>query len=267
MPHVRVGDLRMFVEEAGSGPPIVFISGLGSDHRAWTPVLPALAPVFRCITFDNRDVGATDRTPVDYTVKSMADDTLGLLDALGIGRFHAVGASMGGAIAQELALRCPDRVNRMVLIATYTSSDARGAAILESWLHLRRLLPPEMATRAILPWLYTVEDYAVPGLIEEALRYALEAPLPQEPDAYERQMRAALGHHIVGRLDSIRAPTLVLFGEDDILTPLRFARSLTAEVPDVRLRTLPHAGHSVVRTRSAEIAAAIRQFLDGAASA
>ena len=258
---VPVGNLRLYVEDVGIGAAVLFIAGLGSDHHSWTPVLPLLSEVLRCITFDNRDSGASEEATQPYTVADLAADAAQVLDALGVPRAHVVGASMGGAIAQELALRYPERVERLVLLSTYTSSDERGAAILRSWLHLQRSLPREAYYRAIYPWLYTVEDYAVPGLIEGVLEYTLRERAAQSASAYERQMAAALSHDTVGRLAAIRAPTLLLFGEDDVLTPLRFARSLLAEIPDVRLQTFPRTGHSLLWTRTAEVGAAIRQFL------
>jgi pimeloyl-ACP methyl ester carboxylesterase len=261
MPLVQAGEVRLYVEEAGNGSPVLFIAGLGSDHHAWASLLPALTEHFRCITFDNRDSGASDESARPYTVVEMAQDAVAVLDAVGVMQAHVVGTSMGGAIAQQLALRYPDRVARLVLLSTYTSSDERGAAILRTWLALQRALPREAYLRGIFPWLYTVEDYAVPGLIEGVLDVALHVRPPQSPSAYERQMAAALSHNVIGRLSEIRAPVLVLFGEDDILTPLRFARSLVEELPNVRLQTFPRTGHSLPWTRSEEVGRAIRSFL------
>lgn len=261
MPFVSVGQLNVYFEERGAGPPILFISGLGSDLRSWEPLLPFCSTTYRSITFDSRDNGSTSPAGGPYTISDMVEDAAGLLGALGVPRAHVVGASMGGAIAQELAIRRPDLVDHLVLLSTYTSSDPRGAAILESWLHLQRALPREAYLRAIYPWLFTVEEYGAPGLIEDVIQYALENRSQQSPEAYERQMQAALSHHSVGRLSAIRAPTLVLFGEDDILTPLRFAHSLMEEIPHVRLRTFPGAGHALVWTRTREVAEEILGFL------
>ena len=261
VPLVPVGNLRLYVEDVGIGAPVLFIAGLGSDHHTWVPVLPLLSDAFRCITFDNRDSGASDEAGQPYAVAELAADAAAILEALGVARAHVVGVSMGGAVAQELALRYPERVGRLVLLSTYTSSDERGATILGSWLHLQRALPRDDYFRAIYPWLYTVEDYAVPGLVESVLEYTLRERSSQSESAYARQMAAALSHKTVGRLAAIRAPTLLLFGEDDSLTPLRFARSLAAEIPDVRLQTFPRTGHSLLWTRTAEVGAAIRQFL------
>lgn len=261
MPYANLKPCRIYYEETGHGPAVVLIPGLGADHRTWAVLLPILADHFRCVTLDHRDSGQSDPASAPYAIQELAADIVGLQDALNIKRCHLVGTSMGGAVAQEVAIAHPGRVDRLVLIATYTSSDARGAAILESWLHLQRTLPREAYLRAIYPWLYSVEDYAAPGLIEGVLQYALENPHVQKPDQYERQVRAALSHHTVGRLGHIRAPTLLLCGEEDILTPPRFAHSLLAEIPDVRLQPFPGTGHALVWTRTAEVAHAINEFL------
>jgi len=263
MPHAATVSVPLYYQEFGDGPPIALIPGLGSDHRAWAPLLPFLDPEFRCISFDNRDSGQSGPGPSTYTIAEMAQDVVSLLDALAIERCHVIGVSMGGAIAQELAISRPERLDRLVLLSTYTTSDARGAAILQSWLQLRQALPRAEYLHSIYPWLYSVEDYATPGLLDAILQYALDNPYPQSPEQYERQMRAALSHDTNGRLHAIRAPTLLLFGEEDILTPLRFADGLVAEIPDVRLQTFPGTGHALLWTRTGPVAEVIRSFLKG----
>ena len=104
MPRVEANGLGIFYREAGDGPPVLLVQGLEMDHRGWAMQLPALRDRFRCLSFDNRDVGQSDRARAPYTVKEMAADALGLLDALGVRRAHVVGFSMGGAIAQEIAI-------------------------------------------------------------------------------------------------------------------------------------------------------------------
>src|SRR5881396_8351 len=104
MPRVRVGDIDMYYVEAGAGEPLVLVMGFSGDHSAWGLQFHALAQRCRVIAFDNRGVGQTDAPDRPYTTRMMADDTVGLMDALGVARAHVVGVSMGGMIAQELAL-------------------------------------------------------------------------------------------------------------------------------------------------------------------
>ncbi len=127
MPATNVGDIELHYRDDGAGQPVLFIQGLGVDHRGWAPVCAPLSKRFRCISFDNRDVGRSSQVEAQYDVVDMAGDALGLLDALGIERADVVGVSMGGVIAQEIAIRHPERVRRLALVSTYTSGDPRGA--------------------------------------------------------------------------------------------------------------------------------------------
>jgi 3-oxoadipate enol-lactonase len=211
-------------------------------------------------------VGQSALTPVPYTIADLADDAAGLLAALGVPSAHVVGWSMGGAVAQELALRHPERVRGLVLIATYTSSDPRGAVRQRSWALLRERLSLQEYADATWPWVYTVHDYRTPGLIEGAFQRMLETPAPQPNEAYRRQVEAVLSHHTEGRLGGIGVPTLLIFGEEDLLTPLRFARVLAAEVPNARLVTIPRAGHALLWTHGELVTMLLRGWLEEVAA-
>src|SRR3990172_9311716 len=115
MPTAPVRDLMMYYEEAGSGEPLVLIMGLGGDLQGWAFQAPVLAQHFRVITFDNRGAGRTSAPDRPSSIAAMADDTAGLMDYLGIQKAHVLGFSMGGYIAQELALSRPDRVDQLIL--------------------------------------------------------------------------------------------------------------------------------------------------------
>ena len=263
MPIAEVNGQRLFYQVDGpeQGPAVLFISGLGSDHRRWERIAGPLAGRYRCITFDNRDCGRSGRATAFYAIGDMARDAASLLQALGVAAAHVVGYSMGGAIAQALALDFPRRVRSLTLIATYSSGDPRGTAIFDGFGQLRQRLSREEYAHIIFPWLYTVQDYHRPGFIEEALRRSLEDPLYQEQEAYERQSQATTGFFCEDRLGEIACPTLLVFGEDDLLTPLRFARKLHEEVRGSRLVVLAGAGHGLLATRAEVIGALIEGFL------
>src|SRR3990172_10613951 len=120
---IQTNGINMFYEERGQGPPLVLIMGLGAPGTRWEEHVEYYARYFRCILIDNRGVGRSDQPPGPYTTAMMADDTAGLINALGIGPAHVSGISMGGAIAQELALRHPRLVRRLVLNCTWPRCD------------------------------------------------------------------------------------------------------------------------------------------------
>ncbi|GBD23965.1 Putative non-heme bromoperoxidase BpoC [bacterium HR29] len=263
MPAVTVNGMEIAYADRGdpTGRPVLFLPGLGGDGRWWRPVTDRFARPFRCLLVDPRDAGRSGRASKPYTVADMAIDIACLADALGLELFDVVGFSMGGAIAQELAITRPERVRRLVLIATYTSGDPRGSELFRGLAALRRRLPAAEYCRILFPWVYTHGEYRRPGFIEEAIARAAADPLWQEPEAYERQVEAAIAYCSEGRLGAVRAPALLIFGDEDLMTPLRFARRLLAELPDARLAVLAGAGHGLLATRPTEVAALIEGFL------
>lgn len=264
MPTVRVATgFELFYRETGEGDAILWIMGLGNDHRGWAYQVPAFRDRFRCITYDNRDSGQSQRASGPYTVADMVEDAVGLLDALGVEQAHVVGFSMGGAQAQELAIRHPERVHKLALCNTYTSRDERGAALFRGRVLLRERLSDEEYQRVTLPWVYAWQDYQRPGFIEQTMEAILNDPYPQPLDAFRRQVEATLTVDTEGRLGQIRAPTLLLFGTDDITTPLRFARTLQAGIPDARLELVEGAGHGLPWSHPEEFNRIVRAFLDG----
>jgi len=118
MPKANIGDMEIYYEEHGQGPPLVMILGLGQDTATWSFQIPELSNRLRLIVFDNRDCGKSSRCLDDYTTRTMAQDTIGLMDHLGIDQAHICGTSMGGMIAQQVALVAPERVNSLILAST-----------------------------------------------------------------------------------------------------------------------------------------------------
>lgn len=261
MTKVRVGQLELFYEEDGHGEPIVWIHGLGIDHRVWGLQMPLFTQHFRCLTFDNRDAGQSDRSPGSYTIKTMADDVIGLMDVLAIDKARIVGLSMGGAIAQELAIVYPDRITRLVLVSTYTSADRRGADVLNSFALMRARFSREEYARATSPWVFTYRDYLTPGLVDLATARFMEDPYFLPADVYARQVEAALSHFSEDRLCRITAPTLIVAGDDDLLTPLRFARTLHEHIPGATLTVIQGGGHALLLTHAEEFNRLVLSFL------
>ena len=190
-------------------------------------------------------------------------DALGLLDALEIARAHIVGVSMGGVIAQEIAIRAPDRVRSLALITTYTSGDPRGRAIFESQALLRRTLEREEYCRTTFWSVYSHQDYRRDGFIDEMVRRTAGNDLWQPQDAYERHVRAVLTADTESRLGKIAAPTLILAGADDILTPMRFSSLLARDIPGARLEVVEGAGHGMIWSHADTVVEHLGGFLSG----
>src|SRR3954447_32413 len=236
--------------------------GLGMNATGWWRTVPVLAGAgFRVVAFDNRGVGRSSQPPGPYSVASMADDAVAVLDAAGIDRAHVYGISLGGMIAQEIALRRPERVDSLVLGAT-TPGGARAVTADEETLAFFRRrgeMTAEEAVWASVPYNYGPRTRAERAqLIGEDIVQRLRYPI--EPEPYMAQLAAALGHDSHDRLTGIAAPTLVVHGEADRMVPPANAQLLAAASPGADLLMLPDAGH-LYPTDEPEADRAVARFL------
>jgi pimeloyl-ACP methyl ester carboxylesterase len=243
MPRVFANGFHLHYEELGAGDPVVFLSGLGGDHRAFAVPLRTFGKSYHALALDNRDAGRSDRAVVDYSTAELADDVAAWMGALNLAPAHIIGQSLGGLVAQELALRSSHAVRSLTLVSTHAGSGAWKKAVVASWVELKRRTGPEDFTRATLPWLVAPEFYENTMMIDGLVRFAARNQWPQEPDAFARQARAATTHDTHARLGKVRAPTLVVVGERDLVNPPEVARELADLIPSARLSVLPGLGH------------------------
>ena len=218
--------------------------GWGGDHTAWAFQVPAFAAEFDVIALDNRGAGQSDAPDTPYTIGGMADDVVGLMDQLGVLNAHICGASMGGMIAQELALRHPDRVLTLQLHCTSAGVDGCSRFVIDNFLRVKARGDVEEFTHCILPWLLSRKTFAErPDFVEAWILLALEYPFATSFTGLSRQGEAIRGHDTRDRLASLRVPTLITTGTEDILVPPSASEDLHALIPGSEVARIPDAGH------------------------
>ena len=256
MSIAKVGSVELYYEEHGTGDPLLLIMGLAADSQAWMFQIPDFAKQYRVIAFDNRGVGRSSKPAGPYTIHEMADDTLGLLDALKIDKAHVVGVSMGGMIAQELVLRNPERVRALVLACTYPEPDADiertrtftveqfgGSVDASGGIHVDlKALNPMMFLQQLLPNVFNQSfiEKELPKLMQifsGALQYGFSM------EAILGQVGAVMTHKATDRLHAIKSPTLVITGDADRLVPPASSDILAREIPNARLVKIPGGSH------------------------
>jgi pimeloyl-ACP methyl ester carboxylesterase len=261
MPKVLVNGSEIYYEVYGAGEPLLLIAGFACDHTIWSLVIPVLARHYRVIAFDNRGLGQSSGPDVRASIRLMADDAAVLLNAIGIGPAHVAGHSMGGMIAQELALAHPDRVRNLLLLSSCVQMDARGKMIIESWGQLASLVDAATLSRLILPWIHTRAFFETPGAVEQLIDQFLSYPYPPTLQALHGQSLAISSFDVLKRLREIDCPTLVLTGRQDILFPVEFSEQLARGIRGAQLVALEETGHGLLIESPEPVAAAMVDFL------
>ncbi len=262
MSIVTVGRIKLGYQRQGTGPPILFISGLGADRQLWIPVVEQLRHQFECITFDNRGTGQSSRPRTGYTMPDLTRDTLGLLDRLSISRTHVVGISMGGIIAQNIAVQRPDLVSGLVLVSSFAAPGPRLMHVLNSHKFMQRHLGRyEYFYWALAPWMFGPETLGKPGFTNNFAKKAADNHHPQALYALDQLVDGIGQFDTQAQLNKIRQPTLVIAGEHDILTPPHGVQSLAEGIPGAELVVLPGVGHSCASEDPEAFANCVARFL------
>lgn len=263
MAYAQRGNERLYFETRGDGPPLVLIRGLSRSLRFWTEdFLAPLAERYRLVLFDHRGIG---RSPVDdarFTIADMADDLAAVMDAADAARADVFGISLGGLVAQELALNHPDKIERLVLGATFAAHRPYGPRyqmffplIFGSALKSARGQKMQMKV-------LTTRSFARHNDEVAQQWHDLLAQEPMNKKAVIRQMVAALQHNTKERVHAITTPTLVLTGNADRLIPMQNSQYLASRIPRSRLRVLDGVGHDFPAQVPHEAAVAVLDFLE-----
>jgi pimeloyl-ACP methyl ester carboxylesterase len=251
----------IYYEEHGSGEPLLCVMGLSADTLAWALQVPAFSERHRTVIFDNRDVGQSSMADGDYEVTDMARDALDLADALGLESFHLVGVSMGGAIAQEMALAAPERIRTLTLAVTFASSGGWGRILAETWGARALVTPRERWVDELLLLNLSEELFENPDAVEFARNLMLQNPHPQPPEAFARQVAASARHDARDRLPTLEMPVQVIGGERDILVPVWKSQEIAELIPGAKLTIVERAPHGLNAERAQEFNELVLGFI------
>lgn len=278
MPTANIDGTEIYFEEHGSGTPLLCIMGFATDSIGWAMQTPAFAEKHRTIVFDNRGVGRSAKPAGPYAITKMADETAGLLDHLGIPSANVLGLSMGGMIAQELALRHPGKVDRLVLAATFPRPDDHQRQVQQNIMDAfgatmsdtgeisvdMSNVNPIMFFQQLLPLVFTPEFIntqlmQLMQMFSGALQHGFDL------NAIMAQAAAIRSHDTVERLDQIKAPTLVLHGDSDRLIPVENGELLAKHIPGAKLTKVPGGSHGFNFEQQQNFNTAVLDFFGGAA--
>jgi 3-oxoadipate enol-lactonase len=267
MAMLEANGQKLYYEEHGEGEPLLCVMGLAADTVAWALQVPAFSARHRTVIFDNRDVGRSTMADGPYEITDMAADTLALADALGLDSFHLLGVSMGGAIAQEMALAVPERLRTLTLAVTFASGGAWARALSRVWgSRVGRLSREEHVDELML--LNLSEEFFEN---EEAVAWLrglmLENPHPQPPEAFARQLDASSRHDTRDRLGSLSLPVHVIGAERDILVPVWKSREVASLIPGAQLTVIQGSPHGATLERAEEFNRATLDFIAAQATA
>jgi len=241
MPYADNAGVKIYWEEAGGGDPLLLIMGLGYSHDMWNRTLPVVSERYRTISFDNRGVGRSDVPPGPYQIPTMAADAAAVMDSAGVERAHVFGISMGGMIAQEFALRYPNRVRSLILgCTTHGGAEAVAAdAEVITTLMARGMMSAEDGIRAMIPFIYDASTSR--QRIEEDLE--IRARTYPSAGGYFAQIQGIMAFNSRSRLSELKVPTLVIHGESDRLIPPENGSLIARLIGGARLLMIPGASH------------------------
>jgi 3-oxoadipate enol-lactonase len=264
MAFAEVNGQRLYYEVHGDGEPLMLVMGLGADHLAWALQVGPLSEHYKVIAFDNRDSGQSSYATGPYEITDMAADAIAIADELELDSFHLLGASLGGAIAQEMALGWPDQIRTLTLAITYAGAGAYGRKLgrMMAADALRRTWEEHIDHMMLL--CFSEELYEHTEQVTFLRQQMLANPFPQKPEGFARQAEASGRHEARERLPSLSMPVHVIGAERDILVPVWKSRELAELIPGARLTIIERATHGLNLERAEEFNAAVLDFLRSA---
>ncbi len=263
MPTLKANGIEINYETKGQGPPLTMIMGMSCSLRQWAWMADILSDTFQVITFDNRGAGKSSKPDIDYSTEMLAEDTFCLLKELGIKKSHIFGISFGGMIAQRFALMFPDATDHLVLGATMPSFSRfpPSPETLESF-QSSSLVAGAESVQIVMELFYTKNFLQnSPETAAEVKDIMIREKEEQGMDILYRQLGAAAEHDTLDNVNKITAPTLVICGTGDLISPIANSRFMADQIPDSTLIELKDGYHAFWIERADEASGIIKDFL------
>ena len=260
MPTIQANGLELGYPIDGDGPEtLVLVNGLADAKESWEAQIPAFAERYRVVSYDNRGVGESPTPPGPYSSAQMADDLAGLVDALGLERFHLLGVSMGGMIAQEYAIAHADRLLSASFCCTYSYPGPFCLRMFSCWRDLVPTLGVGFTQREVILWAFTTDFFEQHEDVVVEIE-GLMAANPQPVEGYLAQLASIEEHDTRGRLGAVTCPVMTLVGREDILIYPKLSRRLHEELPNSKWVEVP-GGHACLWEDPDAFNAAVLDYL------
>lgn len=265
MPMLKQPDADLHYDIEGDGPPVLLIQGIGVVGECWRPQVEAFGRSYQTLRFDNRGIGRSYACRGPISIEAMADDARALMDAVGWESAHVVGHSMGGVIAQQLALDCPERVRSLTLLCTFArGKDAARLTPWVVWMTARtRLGTKRMRRRAFLEMLWPPDELkrADKDALAERLAGLIGRDLAQQPPILMKQLMAMGRHDVSDQLGDLwKIPTFVISAEHDPIALPRYGKMLAERIPGARFELMRSASHGMTIQRAEEVNSRLLEF-------
>jgi len=246
--EVKSNGQTLYWESYGEGEPFILVMGIGYDSTLWgLHQVPFFSQHFKTIVFDNRDAGRSSQATKPYSIRDMADDLAGLMIGLDIDRTHLLGLSMGGMIAQEFALRYPKKLEKLVLTGTGAANARSMYDPISIWSYVKTQDTNGLMFAAQqFIWLFSESFNRNHEAVNQTLQMLASNPNPVSAEAYQRQAEAYLKHDTLDRLNQVTAPTIVIAGEQDRLTPPWICKEVADAIPNAKYKLIMGEGSSHV---------------------
>ncbi|SDZ91009.1 alpha/beta fold hydrolase [Microbulbifer marinus] len=246
MPTTIVNGVDLYYECHGKGQPLMLIAGLASDSQSWQPIVEELSQHYLVILPDNRGTGRTKPQDVETSIQQIADDCIALLGHLQLPSATLLGHSMGGFAALDCAIRYPAHVSKLILVGTSAVNSDRNNNLFRDWVsYLKSGMDTERWFRNVFYWIFSRRFFENSETLNDALRFAIEYPYPQSDTAFAKQVNAIEEFDCREQLPGIKAKTLIISGQEDLLFPPKDSARVLQAIPSTSVCLIADAAHSI----------------------